>query len=396
MATIAPATRLMIGLVAAVAPAGFASAQADPATDQAVPKEVTVGERGSDQDPLAGREPVVVADPVRPDHGANTDELTNLSAPTIKLDRRVLGIAPGEPLPRLRREGETLRKRDGRLLPPGDRGFAVFLADADPKAGDDEPIAMVIAPCMTLESMERLYEDRGEDLRFTVTGEVHTYRGVNYLLPTSQPKPWLVADGRGVQDASQPEESTSTESEGEAEATSSDTPEKVQPSEDGSTEPRSADDVLQDLLNQRDNTPPPDPSDTSKPGEGGASPPTLPPAAEDGPGTLADPLLIGLDTDQPQAELKPEGQFIVARTGRLIRSASGSQALFVLDADQRDAPEPPMIIQSCKLLETMEDTVREQGDTVPFVITGQVYVYRGANYLLPTIVRREFDRGNLE
>ena len=48
------------------------------------------------------------------------------------------------------------------------------------------------------------------------------------------------------------------------------------------------------------------------------------------------------------------------------------------------------------MLETMERTVREQGDDIPFVVTGQVFIYRGANYLLPTIVKREFDRGNLE
>ena len=92
----------------------------------------------------------------------------------------------------------------------------------------------------------------------------------------------------------------------------------------------------------------------------------------------------------------PEGQFIIARTGRLVRAADGSQALFVLDADGAQAPEPPMIIHACKLLETMEQTVMKQGDNVPFIITGQVFMYRGANYLLPTIVKREFDPGNLE
>lgn len=386
-----PATRLATTALLALLPAltVWSQDQGDAAPEL---NEVTIGQRGSEQDPLSGRDAGLAIEPEEVTDPSLDRSKQAVPAMRVQVDPRVLGVAPGEPLPPLRREGEALRKRDGRLLPTGDRGYAVFILDADPEAGDDKPLGMFVAPCMTLESMERLLEDRGENLRFTVTGQVHTYQGVNYLLPTSQPKPWLI-------DA-QVEEELVVEPSAKAEAPTA--PEATVPLEDGSPSSGqtpeedatpSADDVLNQLLEQKRGAPTPNPAEStgSESNEGEAPTPVAPQ-----PRLASDPLLLGLDTDQPLAELKDEGQFIIARTGRLIRSADGSHALFVLDADGPGAPEAPMILQPCKLLETMEKTVKQQGENVPFVITGQVFMYRGANYLLPTIVIREFERGNLE
>ncbi|MGB0768184.1 MAG: hypothetical protein ACPGYV_10785 [Phycisphaeraceae bacterium] len=379
----------LAAVLAAVSAFAFGVAGQDESLESDEPAEVTIGQRGSEQDPLAGRDPVTAAVPEDAGPAKPEGEL-GIPSMIVKVDPRVLGVAPGEPLPPLRREGETVRKRDGRLLPTGDRGYAVFILDADPEAGDDKPLAMIVAPCMTLESMERLMEDRGDDLRFTVTGVVHTYRGVNYLLPTSQPKPWVVAndDGEQLVEAGEP-------SDNEAARPAVDDSESADATADGGDDANdesgddatpSADEVLRQLLEQTREGPEPIDAD-----EDTAQSPAV------APNDLAiDPLLLGLDTDQPLAQLKEEGQFIIARTGRLIQSADGSHALFVLDSDGADAPEPPMILHACKLLETMEKTVMTQGDDVPFVITGQVFMYRGANYLLPSIVKREYDRGNLE
>ncbi|MEO0475984.1 MAG: hypothetical protein AAF085_08475 [Planctomycetota bacterium] len=377
--------RLMTATLLALMPAMSAWSQdeAEATPDLA---EVTIGEAGSEQDPLAGRDAGLAIEPEEVTDPSRTDLKKAIPAMRVQVDPRVLGVAPGESLPPLRREGEAVRKRDGQLLPTGDRGYAVFILDADPEAGDDKPLAMVVAPCMTLESMERLLQDRGEKLRFTVTGQVHTYRGVNYLLPTTQPKPWLIDDEAEEQLVDQPADETEAPAEPEAAPEETGTPDE--PASDEATP--SADDVLQQLLDKKRDGPAPDPIEPT--GEEGEDQTPATPQ----PSFASDPLLLGLDTDQPLAELKDEGQFVIARTGRLVRSADGSQALFVLDADGPGAPEPPMILQACKLLETMEKTVQEQGENVPFVITGQVFMYRGANYLLPTIVKREFDRGNLE
>ncbi|MFN3165980.1 MAG: hypothetical protein ACE37H_02835 [Phycisphaeraceae bacterium] len=362
------------------------------------PAEVTIGEQGSAQDPLSGRDEGLAVEPQRAPAVHQVEGILGVPALSVKIDPRTLGVAPGEPLPALRREGEAIRKRDGKLRPTADHGYAVFILDADPEAGDDKPLAMVLAPCMALEAMERLQESRGDRLRFTITGEVHTYRGVNYLLPTAQPKPWLIEEAAGAQheadndappdpqDATAPAEDPATpDTTGDPQANDPSKPDAAG-DEPGATP--SAEQVLEELLKQR--------RDAPTPGAAGGTDdaPRLDPVAT--PRLLADPLLESLDPNQPQAELKKEGAFLIARTGRLIRTSDGAHALFVLDADDPTAPEPPMIMQACKLLETMEQTVREQGDDVPFVVTGQVFVYRGANYLLPTIVKRAFENGNLE
>jgi hypothetical protein len=43
----------------------------------------------------------------------------------------------------------------------------------------------------------------------------------------------------------------------------------------------------------------------------------------------------------------------------------------------------------------MEDTVDRRGDTTVFILSGQVHTYRGANYLLPTMMKVAVDTGNL-
>ncbi|MEM9110119.1 MAG: hypothetical protein AAGC72_08845 [Planctomycetota bacterium] len=382
--------RLTTAAMIAVLPC-FTAAPQNASEMSDVAGEVTIGERGSEQDPLSGRDKGLAIEPQETTDADLQEAKKTVPTMRVKVDPRVLGVAPGEPLPPLRREGEALRKRDGKLLPTGERGYAVFILDADPEDGDKKSLAMVLAPCMTLESMERLLEDRGDNLRFTVTGQIHTYRGVNYLLPTSQPRPWLIDTDTQEQLVTEPENGIEDETPAAPDASETEANEPEESTEEATP---SADDVLQQLLEQRRDSPTPEPAEAPGPGDREAGP--AGPAAQRASRLVSDPLLIGLDTDQPQAELKEEGQFIIARNGRLVRSADGSQALFVLDSDGPGAPEPPMILQACKLLETMEQTVQEQGDNVPFVITGQVFMYRGANYLLPTIVKREFDRGNLE
>ena len=382
-------TAAMIMLLPAMT--AWPQAEGQPASDSS---EVTIGQRGSDQDPLSGRDEGLAIEPDETASTAHIGARQDVPAMRVQVDPRVLGVAPGEPLPPLRREGEALRKRDGQLLPTGDRGYAVFILDADPDAGDDQPLGMVVAPCMTLESMERLLQDRGDNLRFTITGQVHTYRGVNYLLPTTQPKPWLIDAGAEEQLVGDPETEPETAEENatDPDADEAATPEQDAPSDTDDQATPSADDVLRQLLEEKHASPTGEATGTSADSE---TPDGAEPAAPAS-SLASDPLLLGLDTDQPLAELKDEGEFIIARTGRLIRSGDGSHALFVLDSDGPGAPEPPLILQACKLLETMEQTVKELGENVPFVITGQVFTYRGANYLLPTIVKREFDRGNLE
>ncbi len=109
-----------------------------------------------------------------------------------------------------------------------------------------------------------------------------------------------------------------------------------------------------------------------------------------------DPRVIGVAPGGKQPKLRREGEFVINRRGRLVRAADGAHFLYTFDADSKGAPEAPMIMMPCQLLESMEKLISERGDKVVFNTSGQVFVYKGANYLLPSIMREDYDRGNLK
>ncbi len=108
-----------------------------------------------------------------------------------------------------------------------------------------------------------------------------------------------------------------------------------------------------------------------------------------------DPRVVGIAPGQPQPALRREGEFVPMRRGRLVRSPNGDQVMFVFEADSKNAPEPPMVLMPCQRLEFMERQVAERGDKVVFLASGHVFVYRGANYLLPIEVKLAVNKGNL-
>lgn len=107
-----------------------------------------------------------------------------------------------------------------------------------------------------------------------------------------------------------------------------------------------------------------------------------------------DPNVIGSAPNDKKPPLRREGEFIIDRKGRLVRSGDGASMVFIFDADEKGNPEPPMVIMPCRMLQNMEDLVRERGDSIAFKLSGQVYTYRGANYLLPTMMKLAVDKGN--
>lgn len=104
--------------------------------------------------------------------------------------------------------------------------------------------------------------------------------------------------------------------------------------------------------------------------------------------------ILGLVGGQMPA-LRREGEFIVNRKGHLVRAAHGGHVIFVFDADSEHAPNPPMVIVPCQMMQNMEDLVQERGDTLTFILSGQVLTYRGVNYLLPTMMKLAIDQKNL-
>ncbi len=108
-----------------------------------------------------------------------------------------------------------------------------------------------------------------------------------------------------------------------------------------------------------------------------------------------DPAVLGIAPGEDPPPLRREGEFIVNRRGRLIRSTEGGHLLFVFESDTLNTPELPMVLQACQLLEAMEETVQRRGDTAVFILSGQIHSYRGANYLLPTMMKIAVDKSNL-
>jgi hypothetical protein len=107
---------------------------------------------------------------------------------------------------------------------------------------------------------------------------------------------------------------------------------------------------------------------------------------------ITDPRVLGvlgsrqrLD-DRQRPRLRPEGSFLTDRKGRLLIPKDGGATLFVFLADRPESPEPPMLLMPCSLTQQMERIARREPHAV-FRLSGQVFVYRGANHLLPSLMQ---------
>lgn len=152
------------------------------------------------------------------------------------------------------------------------------------------------------------------------------------------------------------------------------------PATQPATQP-SAEDVLRDLMQQRRDNPIIDPVRRPSVGPATTAAPQL------------DPAIVGVAPGAEPPKLRREGEFVISRRGRILRS--GNQSVFVFEADSEKSPEPPMILVPCMKLQEIEDLIQERGDKVVFILSGQVFVYRGANYIVPTMSRLAQDQGNL-
>jgi hypothetical protein len=104
--------------------------------------------------------------------------------------------------------------------------------------------------------------------------------------------------------------------------------------------------------------------------------PTAPPAvdATSGKGAVAPAA--------PQVTVLREGTYIVDRTGRLTKSADGSQQEFAFDSDGRTMADPPLVILPNLTLMAMENAVATNSRDLRFRITGVLTEYRQRNYIL--------------
>ena len=352
----------LIGVLAVAAPAWAETAESQPATSQPAASQpatsqpaaadgAAASQPATSQAARAGAAPAP-GDVIEP---AERRLVGGRLVPTIRVgvDPRVLGVPPGGDPPTLKREGDYVRMRRGRIVNAGDSGLVLFLFEADDEAEAADP-PMVLVPCRTLQSMEELVHKRGDRFVFTLSGQILQYRGVNFLVPSMQRPPKA--------------------------ATS-------QPAESDKDEADPADAILDKLQSRVRGDMLIEPRD----GAGGSAGRGTARKGGAGPGRQA----MGVAPDTAAAKLKREGEYIRMRRGRIVQSPQGDQILFVFDSDGPEMSDPPMVMVPCLTLERMEEHIRRLGDRTVFLMSGRVYEYRGTNYLLPTMMKLEVKRGNL-
>jgi hypothetical protein len=89
----------------------------------------------------------------------------------------VPGVAPAI---NLRREGEYVRDRLGRLSKSADGNQMEFTFESDGRTMQDPPL--IILPNLALTRMEDAISGNNKDLRFRITGLLTEYKGRNYIL----------------------------------------------------------------------------------------------------------------------------------------------------------------------------------------------------------------------
>jgi hypothetical protein len=143
------------------------------------------------------------------------------------------------------------------------------------------------------------------------------------------------------------------------------------------------------LWGQSPATRPSDATTTVAPSESAGSlldrmlPPGAPTARPVAPATAATPTTRpGVAPGTPAHSVLREGTLLVDRTGRLARSADGSNIEFVFDSDGTALKDPPVIILPNLKLLAMEQAVAGVNRDLRFRITGMVTEYRGRNYVL--------------
>ena len=90
-------------------------------------------------------------------------------------------VVPNSALPQnLKREGDYVNDRMGRLTKSADGQTMEFTFESDGRTMQDPPV--IILPNLKLMSMEDAVNSGNRDLRFRVTGQVTEYKGRNYIL----------------------------------------------------------------------------------------------------------------------------------------------------------------------------------------------------------------------
>ena len=85
----------------------------------------------------------------------------------------------------------------------------------------------------------------------------------------------------------------------------------------------------------------------------------------------------------PKGRLLPEGTFVGRQGGIMIQVPTG-EWIFVFQREESGKQLPPMVMLPSQTLSRMESVVEGSGSPA-IIVSGEVFVYRGRNFLLPTV-----------
>jgi hypothetical protein len=118
---------------------------------------------------------------LRPANGPALQPLQPILDPPVMDQTTGKMVVPDAAQPQtLRREGDYIRDRLGRLTKSADGTQEEFTFESDGRTMQDPPI--IILPNLKLMAMENAVNSSNRDMRFRITGPVTEYKGRNYIL----------------------------------------------------------------------------------------------------------------------------------------------------------------------------------------------------------------------
>lgn len=256
--------------------------------------------------------------------------------------------------------------------------YLIFDARERGPAGQSLP-PMVLLSNLNLAAMERLAPRMQEGENIIVSGQVFLYAGLNYLLPTTPPIVEQAA-ATPVQPGTPATTIPAAKPEGTAEnkPASEGTGEPTKQSGEGGKTSPSNEPSIEQIIEQLDRA------------VGSSRRVDLPKMLSHESGVDASDTLGAGGASAPSVP----GGFLTSRKGRVVRDNDG-QTVFVFDsgASIGSGREGPMVLLPCLNLMRMEYTAATQGEKATYTVSGDVFVYRGKNYLLPRmfVVNRRTD-----
>ncbi|MDX9910221.1 MAG: hypothetical protein RBS39_00170 [Phycisphaerales bacterium] len=278
------------------------------------------------------------------------------------LSDRGIGVPMGQVLP----AGTFLSRRSGVVLraPTGER----IMAFAPHEADDPSLPPMVLLPCSTLMRMDAVTLEGEGMLPTVISGETTVYRGRNYLLPTAFAPLSVNQSPEATAPSTRP--ATGANPPTDEPADGNPTPAgratgEIDPDELGA-DPRVRE-LMEELALRRG-------------GPRGIS------ATEGGEGAPSQAAGPTPSAQRQTPGLFPEGEFLSRRRARLVRlNASAWGVAFDSSAMPPGRSDAPLTLLPCDTLERLERLAERTERDLVLEISGRVYTYEGANYLLPVL-----------